>query len=339
MKTVVVLGAGASKDFGLPTGPELNTDIAASLAMTIDDWSGGAWKDQDIGGAFSDWPGRSPQAMFDACNRIARSIEFHQSPDDFLYAFGEDDAVVEAGKAGIVTSILRRERDSWLCKAAARDRNTAGLLREQRNSWPLKLLGLRAPGKRVSEVMDLFKDVAFVNFNYDRCLEQSLYLGLQAALGIDEVKAAEVVKEITILHPYGTVAPLPWQVARGGIGFGARPTQRLYELAANVHTLTEDHHTDEDRARIRSHMAAADSIIFLGFGFHKQNMKLLNPGISNSAWQPRIWATACKTSPSQRGVFQSRLGDFCQASIYVRPTLSELSCDEFMAAFGQEIFG
>lgn len=337
-ETVFVVGAGASVDFGLPTGPQLNRSISAAMALGRDDYHQLRWLDDDVNNAFRSWPGATPNQMVDASRTIVEGIAYHQSPDDFLFAFGNDQAVVDAGKAGIVASILKAERLSWLCRLEGHERDVSDEeLAAKTSAWPLHLIKLLAPGIRASDPHLLFESVAFVNFNYDRCLEQILYHGLQRSHRLSADLAAKVVSRIQIIHPYGWIGRPAWLSGMGTpLPFGGRYGSRLPELASNIHTLTEGHNTAEERAALSDLMTSARRIVFLGFGFHPQNMNLIacEPRLDRA--DPTVLATAYGVPHGQREVFQRRIRTSLGLVGPDKPILGEsvTTTDGFLAEYG-----
>jgi hypothetical protein len=59
--------------------------------------------------------------------------------------------------------------------------------------------------------------------------------------------------------------------------------ERLFALAQNVRTFTEQNVPQELHQGIRSAIEAARLVVFLGFGFHQQNMTLLQA--SGQQWR------------------------------------------------------
>jgi hypothetical protein len=334
-KTVFIIGAGASFGFGLPTGPQLNDCIAQSLKITVNDWGEAKWADDHIDHAFRNWSDIGLNDLWEASKVIVGGITYHPSPDDFLFAFGQQNAVVSAGKAAIVASILNRERGSWLSALGHHDQKIAdAALLEKRSSWPLQLIGFLSPGVRACEPERLFEDVAFVNFNYDRCLEHILCHALCRTHRLSFEHAAAVVKGIEIIHPYGRIGPLPWEETSGSVEFGSQYFGRLEKLAANIHTLTESHHTDDERQLLTRTMDSADAYVFLGFGFHKQNMNLLSCSARLDPKRPPVFSTAFKTSHEQRAVFAERIRNALRLRSQDSVSLSELECDGFLSEYG-----
>jgi hypothetical protein len=173
---------------------------------------------------------------------------------------------------------------------------------------------------------DIGSNIAFISFNYDRSLEQFLYAWL-SGLGIGEDGALEVLSRMKIFHPYGTLGPLPWQGIDGHRPFGQ--IQNLYGAASSIRTFTEQLEESEQLAQLRSVVLHAQRIVFLGFGFHRQNMTLLAPQKPTSH-TPVLFGT---THECKRGEIQriSRLLENCFGrSLGV--VESHLNCDQYMEA-------
>ncbi len=119
---------------------------------------------------------------------------------------------------------------------------------------------------------DIFKNILIINFNYDRCIEQFLYWTLQDLFGIAGGRAAELIAKLKIYHPYGVVAPLPWQKS-GGLEFGGDPHgyDSYASLIDNIRTYNDEVQEGIDLQIMRQIFASSMRFIWLGFHFHKQN--------------------------------------------------------------------
>lgn len=338
-QTVIVVGAGGSVDFGLPTGADLNLLVAAALTAKRNDWGELHWSDAVLDQAFRSWPQIQPNDLLRGSQKIARGISYSSSVDDFLFVHGaEDAAVVAAGKAAIVSSILFKEKKSPLTKLAQHDSGAAdAVLSTFVDSWPLQLIRQLMPGVRVESVRNLFADVAFINFNYDRCLEHLLFHALQRTHALSEEQAAEVVNGVTIIHPYGQVGSLPWEGRGASLPFGGDYyAETVIELAKGIHTLTEAHHTEDERNQLARLMAEARRVVFLGFGFHRQNVDLIAPLVDfNRGWKPNIFATGFRASPSELRVFRRLLDNIWPGG--VEPEFADLDCKAMLVSYGREI--
>jgi hypothetical protein len=80
------------------------------------------------------------------------------------------------------------------------------------------------------------------------------------------------MKAIPIIHLHGTIGRLPWQ------GDSSRPYSRFVtpetiELSAEgIRVIHESTANDATFKAARALLAAADSVIFLGFGYHADNL-------------------------------------------------------------------
>ncbi len=153
------------------------------------------------------------------------------------------------------------------------------------------------------ELLEIFKNkVTFVTFNYDRSLEQYLYLNLHGLLknsGIPESEITQSIKKIEIIHVYGQVGLLPWQVEVGQeklvLEYGSF-VRSAYKNAERVSSLIEVMYSRREKsdviANIQEKIRLADRILFLGFGFDDDNMKIL--GFPMDLRKIKVYGTAFK---------------------------------------------
>ena len=104
-----------------------------------------------------------------------------------------------------------------------------------------------APGRKAPDVEHVLDGISFINFNYDRCLEQFLIHGLHLLYGIPKEEAVGIVDKADIIHPYGTVGAL----AR--VPFGGNEEIRLdyAELGQGIKTYTERVEEEKERECLR----------------------------------------------------------------------------------------
>ena len=137
-----------------------------------------------------------------------------------------------------------------------------------------------------SDVVTLRKRLTSINliiFNYDRCVEHYLYLAIQTHFLISPDEAADIIREMHIFHPYGTVGHLPWMPKQGrseSVNFGeVINPDKLLTLSSNIKTFSEGATGGEnDVEKIRNSIGTAKLIVFLGYGYLKINQTLLAPG-------------------------------------------------------------
>lgn len=131
------------------------------------------------------------------------------------------------------------------------------------------------------DVAEIFQNVTFINFNYDRTIEQYLYWGLQQLAGVSREAAARAVSNLKIIRPYGSIGPLDIDPAPhrlpDSVSFGGGRGFDLYSIAENIRTFTEQIEDTSTSSSIDAALKAANVLIFLGFGFHQQNLALFRP--------------------------------------------------------------
>lgn len=292
-KLLIVIGAGASKEFDLPIGNELKTQISRALNFKVErggyDISGG---DEVIFQALnieSQIPGNNYGALFSAAKHIFRAIPQAQSIDNFIDAHANNKCIELVGKLAITSCILKAERNSKLY-INQRSGNSTLDFSKLEDVWLTKFMRILVENSRLEDMPERMKSVSMIIFNYDRCVEHFLMHALANYYGIGLEKSQELVEMMHIYHPYGTVGSLKYNgsVTYDGsqnyngssqvIGFGAEPDGKLLlALSKGIKTFSEG--TDEstsDIAEIRSLVKNVPTTIWLGFAFHHLNMRLLS---------------------------------------------------------------
>jgi hypothetical protein len=281
-KTVFVLGAGASREANLPVGDELKVNIATLLDLDVQFGSDVKSGDLAIFEAIrSTAVGKNYGHLIVAARAISDAMPLAPSIDNFLDSHRDDPNITLAGKLGIVRAILMAEKESLIWDDW-RHRSRDFDFRRLNGTWFNRLWQVLFENCRLSDVEFRLRSVAFIVFNYDRCIEQFLYTGLQTYFPnkITADRARDLVNATEIYHPYGVVGSLPWQGRQHAVTFGDVDTTGapLLRLASQIKTFTEG--TDEsssDIKRIRLLMCTAQRFVFLGFRFHRLNMTLLWP--------------------------------------------------------------
>jgi hypothetical protein len=326
IKTVFVLGAGTGQDIDMPLGPGLMEQIIKRVSnqsngmseQAADEWIPRVW----------DYEATSRQMdrnlYWVACRTLAKGLRLSESIDEFLFAHAENEALQVVGKIAIARCILSAERQCRLFNARSPGINMGGAAK----SWLLPFLHiLKRRIQRGSEA-DVFDDLAVVNFNYDRCLEHFLYHGLQDYFDVKPDKAARAMLNLRMLHPYGSVGLLPWQ-DQFGIEFGREGDINVLPVATkDLRTFNEA--TDDQTANVvRSLVSSAETLIFLGFHFHEQNIDLLKP----SKKARRIYATVFgRSADAQRIIFKNLL-QFLRTNMGDPQSAITLIPDDCLTAF------
>ena len=181
--TVLILGAGASKPYGFPTGIELKNAIIDRLKdRTVEiNWV----EDLDDN---------------DHVQEFVRKLNgsTRLSIDSFLNYHKDYE---EIGKKAIADIISTREnRDKLLCPT---DDNWYSYLAEFLCNCDF------------DDISD--NKIGIISYKYDRSLESFLYNAIRSNYkeGESNKECAAKIQEIPIIHMYGRLDPLPWEYLNG----------------------------------------------------------------------------------------------------------------------------
>ncbi len=334
-KTLFVVGAGASKEARLPTGNELTATIANKVDIQFGEFTKQLRGSFEIARALTlhvkDVDGQPGDVndYFAACWHIRDAMPQASSIDDFIDHQG-DDKVELCGKLAIVHSILEAERNSLLF-VNERERHPTINFDGLEGTWYKSFMQILIDGSRKENINQLFEGMSFITFNYDRCIEHFLFHALQNYYKIKPDEAAGIMQGFKIFHPYGMVGRMQWQGEGGSTAFGADVSGRnLLSLAEQIKTYTERATDEAAMTEIRRAVLEAEIIVFLGFAFHQQNMRLIDPDIQGNA--KRVFATARGISDSDCDIVRKQILDLfgTKPQVYLR---RDLSCfglfDEF----------
>lgn len=346
-KTVFIIGAGASKEAGLPIGFELKKMIAKALDIRFQDLVRMVSGDNRIYDALlarvSDVPDQNAllQSLQRAGWRIRDAMPQAISIDNFIDTHSDDKHIELCGKLAIVRAILEAEAKSTLTVVKSQGN---GQLRFERlgETWFNALFQRLTENCKSTDIKDRLKTIALIIFNYDRCVEHYLYYAFQNYYSMSPSESAELLQGLEIYHPYGVVGSLPWQCMDNAIEFGGEPSgKRLFLLARQIKTFTEgtDEHASEVNS-IRSNMKTAQRLIFLGFAFHKLNLEVLLPSNASYASRPNgrcVLATAHGISDSDVRVISDDLaarGVLSARDIQIR---NNLTCNGLFEEYSRTI--
>lgn len=307
-RTVFIIGAGASCELGLPSGDGLMAEILRALD-TSNERHG--FKNNRIQRALMSrverdhgWNWTGPMQKYQAlAHKITQALPHARSIDTYLDSQKEDGDTVLLGKLAIAECILRAEKGSYLATGTDPSGKKLG------DSWYRPLGRILTAGHQASDLSQLFANVSFVVFNYDRCLELYLLKMVMEYFNVDEASALGALSTATVIHVYGQVGTI-WR-GRGAQNFvpfgGGRDDDiDLAEVASGIRTYTESIDSVSIE-RIRLLVKEAQTLVFMGFGFIAQNMTLLGPPVGSNA--TRIMATAYQTSNQDCAAIEERLID------------------------------
>jgi|CXWL01.1.fsa_nt_gi hypothetical protein len=244
--TVFVLGAGASCDFGYPTGEQLKQKVIEILLNSR------------IKKVFEEGYGIRP-GMSELIGSFVQDLKKDQSStiDRFLLKNPPD--YKNFGRAAIAQAIMECEEESLLFRL---DKNWYYEIYKIIDSSHPNLLKLNQNKLKI------------VTFNYDRSLEHYLYRKFIGDYGAQrENEIIQQLNQIPIIHIHGKVNSLPWQEGqrrryqKGGF------IPEIFDLAKDI-KLPGDNPNDVDRAKVI--IQDAEKIYFIGFGYDEQNLQQLD---------------------------------------------------------------
>jgi hypothetical protein len=302
-KTVFVLGSGASKPYGYPTGEELIREII-NLSENV--------KFMDfLSRAFVDHQGLRIEEVFnDLIQRLAQSGL--TSIDSFLSTVDTDAIAskktrLEVGRFAVAYIIFTAQTKNWNNLAVVKTDSGASSGDWYRYLYNQTLfMKDRKPIPKYESFLE--NEISFITFNYDVSLDYFFYSALTSAYGsqIDFSKFLE-----KIVHVYGRINTLPgdpdpfrgslWNAVGGltspsGISHISKSIQFLHD---------QDGLPENLNIRVARMLDSAKSVIFLGFGFHPENVMKLQIDWNRDC---QFYGTALETTDSEKAKIYNDVG-------------------------------
>ncbi len=257
--TVFILGAGASKPYGYPTGIELRDVIIKNLDGMIQ--SGSGWINE-LGYSLS------LVSEFNSKFNISRKF----SIDSFLSH--QKDEFVEIGKIAIVDAISQ-------CESHIK------LIKPENDDWNAYLIN-NLYNCSFDEVHE--NNVSFITFNYDRSLETALFTSLLASYEDkdDYELCSSKLREIPIVHMYGRMDELPWETKDGRDYGESCDSHELKNVSEKINLIQEARSLGIPK-EANELIEEASSVYFLGMDLrNRENLELFN---KSSLENKKIFAT------------------------------------------------
>lgn len=218
--TVLILGAGASAPYGYPLGSDLKDKIIHSLNAMVENENG--WVEElDV----------DPFLV----SEFTKKFEDSKRPsiDSFLDKQKED--FTQIGKIAIVDAIAKCEDP----KIRDPKRLKSDIKMDEKDDWYTYLVEILYE----CDVDDVGKNLSIISFNYDRSLEYFLLKPLQGTFKELELEedCAATIKQIPIIHMYGRLDSLPWEVPGDkGREYGAKcSSEDLLKISDNIQLVHE----------------------------------------------------------------------------------------------------
>jgi hypothetical protein len=335
-RTLFILGAGSSFEAGLPVGTELAKIIRDKMDVRFEHLSKPTGNgDHDLYAHLTHVNRQQSDQLWHAAQRIAAGLGFSQSIDDFLDQHRTDAILNRYGKAAIARAVLEAEHNSKLYFERHYEDNSFDPDRFA-GTWFAKFIYMLGRGISRENVAEIFDNVSFIIFNYDRCVEYFLENALPRLYAIDDQTAKSIVADLQIIHPYGHVGTLR------DVPFGASRAD-YNTIAQGIKTYTEQIAAADVMEQLANEVSRAACIVFLGFAYHSQNMRLLKPPERISA-RP-IYGTAYKMSESDVSIVSWQLVNFLENGVSVQDRQrmikieNKITCSDLFDYYAKSLSG
>lgn len=277
-KTVLVIGAGASSEVNLPVGSDLLRAISRALDIRYENGIRQKSGCPRMDGAYRALARRRGETNINPLlhkgRRIVEAAKQGLSIDYIVDQHDGDEDLQLIAKMAIARQILDAERASTLFEARGEQEGSFDVA-QCANTWFVRFAQKLMENVRPSMLDGIFDNVTIVSFNYDRCLEHFLVQSLMVSYGIKRAVAQGLVARLRIFHPYGQVGKLPWMPGTGpSVAFGQEEVD-LEGIAGQIRTFTERIDDTATLLAMRQAVQEAPHLVFLGFAFHPQNLRLL----------------------------------------------------------------
>jgi hypothetical protein len=266
-----IVGAGAGKPYGLPTGKELYLHLQQNCHFTHGDWA-------------------------EAATYFMEELRLTSGVSIDKYININAARLKDIGVLSIAAAIHFYETQSCLSMPPRYLPN---------GDWMTYLFEKMHRGLNTPE--DLLKlhdnnHVAFITFNYDRSLEHFLFSVLWGLIKNSNINihnetqwkaVTDVIKQIPIIHVYGKIGKLPWEDGRyepgrccsgDVVSYGHEGRDGSFAvLARRTHTMIdliyEERKDNPEIENAKKLISNSKRIFFLGFGYDENNLSILNlPG-------------------------------------------------------------
>lgn len=313
MKNITfIVGAGASSEFGMPTGKSLLQIVSSFVRWQKDQDSSRHVMDENLRNAFMK-TGLFEDSYFDVAqkaNWLSKIALMAPSIDNLLHSHKENSTIEKIGKLFICKTILEAEGTSFLANKS----NGRGYLEHfdlfQSHShvgkyisdkWLGKLFSLLVEMRDFDAFLSILQKVNFLCFNYDRCIEQGITSLAMRYFNLSDEQARHVLSKLNVIHIYGSLGEL--KVNNGSIyGYGDTSID-IADIFDGISTFTDEKRRQEVRASVKSTLEGSEIAVFLGYGFLEINNQLF---FDNGYFDlKRVFGTVKGLSPNSVNTIRS----------------------------------
>jgi hypothetical protein len=333
--TLFVVGAGASIDLGFPLGPELVRSISEKLKFQIDirnnvDGDQRLWRAikkrcEENQGNLQDY--------FNAAEEMSVGLLLAPSIDQYVHNHNSRPIFAEIAKLAISLFILDAEASKNQWENGKKLKNCA----IHEDYWIASFCKLHFPDFDSTNLDNLFENVEFISFNYDRAIAHNLRINVARHFRLEDAEALEVCSGVKIVHPYGSLGLLHSDNMGNNLKYGsAIETQNLISAASNIRTFTEGIRDENTSNTISKMIDKAKIIVFLGFGFIGQNLSVLGTAGQRSGTK-KTYGTGFKMSGPQLQHLNSTIPQLFD-SVNPEPIRSDLEANRFLHQYSLHLF-
>lgn len=275
--TTLIIGAGANREIEMPDGPDLLAKIAGGFEF---ERLNSEVKSRDLIALAQLFEQIAPELgltydeLVEGAEAIRSATLVSTNIDAILEQYGDDRAVLAAGKLAIVYYTLQAESKSTLAEAP---RAADELPLRGTENWLFQLGQLIVKGVPRAKAEECFEKLSIVCFNYDRAIEHYLPWVAQRAFGMSIEEAQELVaNRLRIVHPYGVAGRLPWQGDDdNAVTWGNESPDNIVAVAKRIFTASQRAGSRQFQSYLRAEMSRGKRLAFLGFGFDPMNVAML----------------------------------------------------------------
>lgn len=248
------------------------------------------------------------------------------SIDNYLHTHSEERKIVLMGKLAIAASILEAEA-ACAIRVEPHGEIKFGALTQ---TWHATFFRMLTEDVKKDAVEDIFENIVFVSFNYDRCIEHYIAEALRNYFLMPRVDAQKLALKLKVIHPYGQVGKLPWQVRNdGGVPFGLNYSpQILPSISDEIRTFTEQVEDDGRLVEMRSVLTEAEQIVCLGFSYGRMNLELLKVGDNKKPYQGACYGASYGISKQNQAFLSYELRKVFRLTDIA--ALSDVKFDQFL---------
>ncbi len=336
-RTLFIIGAGASVDYGFPLGSQLINDVRTLLKLSYDT-IGHLKGDKTMIAAMKQHCSQNSgsfQDYFFAAQMVFGGLRSGVlSVDNYVHTHADKPLVAVLVKMAISTLILRYETASSLNRDYTMNFMSNSL---PSGTWLESFCKYHFAMHQATKLDMIFNDVAFISFNYDRCIERGLSIGIANYFGLNDDQAKKACLNLRLLFPYGSLGDLMQGNSINHLAFGSpNNIDNLLAAAKNIKTFTEGTANQNFRDEVADLLNWCQTIVFLGFGYLGLNLELL--GSPTIATSKRVFGTAYGMSVGNIEALNQSIPQTFHV-VNPRPFRDDLKAGQLLNHYSIDLFG